>query len=114
MSDAQHIQFVQRIRRIDRHHRKLAKGYITSMNHDGLVIAHPQQKSAGFPLRGVFLGLVMMLVFKGFLLAPLGADGYGDRRAQLENGTIVEKLGAYVMKPDPITQRLAGAIETFL
>lgn len=107
MSEAQYLQFVQRVRRIDRHHRKLAKGYVTSMNHDGLVIARPHQKSSGLPVRGLFLTLATLLVFKAFLLAQLGPDGYGDRMALLENGTMFEKIGAYAMKPDPVTQWLA-------
>jgi hypothetical protein len=110
MSEAQYAEFGQRIRRIDRHHRKLAKGYVTSMNHDGLVIARPQRKSSGLPARALFLTLVTLLVFKGFLLAQLGADVYVERMGILESGTLIEQVGAYAMKPDPITQWIATQI----
>lgn len=114
MADAKQIQFGQRLRRIDRNHRKISRGYVASMNHDGLVIARPRRKSSGFPLRGLFLCLLMLLTFKGFLFAQLGETAYADRVALLEGGTVVEKVGAYAMKADPVTLWIAGQIEQFL
>jgi hypothetical protein len=107
MSEAQYAEFGQRIQRIDRHHRKLAKGFEISMDRDGLVVARPRRKSSGLPARGLFFCLVTLLLFKGFLLAQIGPDAYGERMSALENGTVVEKVGAYAMRPDPVTHWLA-------
>ena len=114
MADAKQMQFGERLRQIDRRHRKLSHGYVTSMNHDGLVIARPRRKSSGAPLRGLFLCLLILLVFKGFLHAQLGSTAYGDRIVLLQGGTIVEKIGAYAMKPDPVTLWISGRIEPLL
>lgn len=108
MSEAQYAEFGQRLKRIDRHHRKLAKGYVLSMNRDGLVVATPRRKSSGLPLRGLFLTLVALLVFKSFMLAQLGVEGYNERVLILEEGGMLAQVGAYAMKPDPATQWLAA------
>ncbi len=110
MADAKQIQFGHRLKRIDRSHRRLAQGYVTSVNHDGLIIARPARRSSGMPLRGVFLCLTVLLTFKAFVYAQIGAAAYADRVALLESGTIVEKLGAYVMVADPVTVWLAQQI----
>lgn len=114
MADVKQIQFGQRLRRIDNNRRKVSRGYVTSMNHDGLVIARPRKQSSGFPLRGLFLCLSILLTFKGFLFAQLGEAAYTDRVALLEAGTIVEKIGAYAMKADPVTLWIAGQIGQIL
>ena len=107
MADAKQLQFGQRIRRIDRTNRSLAHGYVTTVSHDGLVIARPRRKSAHFSFRGLFLGLLILLAFKGFLFAKIGPESYQDRVTLLQGGTAVEKVGAYVMKADPVTVWLA-------
>jgi len=114
MADAKQIQFGQRLRRIDRNHRQVSRGYVASMNHDGLVIARPRKQSSGFPLRGLFLCLLTLLAFKGFLFAQLGESVYTDRVALLQSGTIVEKVGAYAMKADPVTLWIANQIGQIL
>lgn len=114
MADAKQIQFGQRLRRIDRHHRKLARGYVTTVNHDGLIIARPRRQTSLFPLRGLFLCLLILLAFKGFLYAHLGPAAYADRVALLESGTVVEKMGAYAMKADPVTLWVSEQIRPFL
>lgn len=111
MSDIQYAEFGQRLKRIGRHHRKLAKGYVTTMNHDGLVVARPRRESTGLPARGLFLALVALLVFKSFMLAQLGVEGYNTQMAVLADGSTFERVSAYAMKPDPVTQWLAVQFE---
>lgn len=114
MTDAKQIQFGHRLRRIDRHHRKLARGYVTSVNHDGLIVARPRRQTSLFPLRGLFLCLLTLLAFKGFIYAQLGPTSYGERVALLQEGTIVEKMGGYAMTADPVTLWIAGQIDPFI
>jgi len=114
MADAKQLKFGQRIRRIDRTNRSLAQGYITTVNHDGLIIARPRRNSSHFPFRGLFLGLLILLAFKGFLFAKLGPESYQDQVTLLQAGTAVEKVGAYVMKADPVTIWLAGQMGTLM
>lgn len=114
MADAKQIQFSQRLRRIDRHHRKLARGYVASINHDGLIIARPRRQTSLFPMRGLFLCLLTLLAFKGFLFAQLGQTSFDERVARLQSGTIVEKMGAFAMQADPATVWIAEQIRPFI
>lgn len=112
MGDAYQAQFEKRLRRINKRHRKLARGYVTSVNHDGLIIAKPQ-RHARFPWKGVALIFVALFVFKGFLHAQLGAATFDDRVGKLANGTTVEKAGAWVMQADPVTLWVSGQVTAF-
>ncbi len=108
MADLKQYQFAQRLRRIDAKHRKLARGRVASVSDDGLIVARPQRCIPRPPLRGLFLGLLAFLLFKGFIFAWLGEDAYGERVALLEQGTQVERFGARVMKADPVTIWIAS------
>jgi len=103
MSGTQFDNFDDRLRKIDQRHRALARGYVVSVNHDGLVIAEPRKERRRFPWRGMLLILVGMIVFKGLLHAQIGTEAYSDRVVMLSNGNIVEQVGAYAMAADPIT-----------
>jgi hypothetical protein len=103
METMQNIGFDRRVRKIDKRHRKLALGYVNSVNHDGLVIARVRRTGINFPFRGLFMVLIVFLIFKGFLHAALGAATYADRVGSLNAGTMAEKFGAYVMAPDVAT-----------
>ncbi|MBV1867979.1 MAG: hypothetical protein KUG69_08755 [Marinosulfonomonas sp.] len=114
MADIKQMQFGMRLKRIDQHHRSLAKGYVTSINHDGLIIAKPHRRASRAPLRGIFLCLFTLIMFKGFLFAQLGETAYGDRLASLDHGTILEKVGAYIMTADPATVWISERIQTYI
>ena len=110
MADTQQLEFGQRLRRIDQTHRKLSRGYVTTVESDGLIVAKPQRQSSHIAARSLFAILFVLLAFKVFLYAQIGATAYDQRLAQLENGSFIEKMGAYVMYPDPLTVRMAGII----
>lgn len=114
MADASQLNFDKRMRRISKRHQKLSRGYVTSINHDGLVIARPRRQGFSFPFRGLFFALVLFLAFKGFVLASIGTAAYDVRVAKLESGTIVEQAGAYVMKADPATTFIANKLRSVL
>lgn len=108
MSSSQFDEFDRRMRRISRRHTQLSHGYVTTINSDGMVVAKPRRRSPRGTLRGVALVILVLMVFKGFLYAQLGATGYEDRVAKLSSGSAFEKAGAVVMAADPITQWLSG------
>jgi hypothetical protein len=110
MADAKQMEFGSRLERIERTHRQLKNGYITSVNHDGLIIAKPHRRSSGRPMRGIFMSLLVLLAFKGFVYAQIGSAAYADRVGLLKSGTVVEQVGAYVMHADPITVWIADQI----
>ena len=113
MVEAIDMNFGQRLRKIDQNHRKLAQGYVASMNEDGLVVAQPRKQSRGGATRGVFFCLLLLLAFKGVLLSQMGEVAYGEKVTQLSNGTMLEKAGSYAMAADPLTVLIANQIGNF-
>lgn len=107
MSDQQHIQFWQRLRRIDENHRKLSQGYVATMNPDGLVVPRPERRASYNMGRVLLSCLAIMLAFKVYLLVHLGTAGYQDRVTALQNGSTLERVGAYTMVADPVTVWIA-------
>ena len=103
MSGTQFDSFDDRLRKIDKRHRKLARGYVMSVNHDGLVIAEPKVHRRTFPWRGILLILVGLMAFKGFLHSQIGPELYQARVVSLANGNVIEQVGAYAMTADPVT-----------
>ena len=103
MSDAQTQNFDDRLRRIDQQHRAMARGFVLSVNRDGLVVARPETRRARFPWRVTLFVLLAVMGFKVMLHAYMGDSAYDERVARLAGGTTAEQLGAYVLSADPIT-----------
>lgn len=114
MSGSHFQSFDQRLRKIDKRHRKLARGYVMSVNHDGLVIAEPRQHRRSFPWRGLLLLLIGLMAFKGFLHSQIGAEAYQLRVDTLTSGNLVEKVGGYAMTADPATLWISTQVSSFL
>lgn len=114
MSASQYDEFDRRMRRITRRHSQLSHGYVTTVNSDGMVVAKPRRRSARGTLRGVALVVLVLMVFKGFLYAELGAGAYEQRVAALSEGSAFEKAGAFVMVADPVTKWLSGHISSLV
>lgn len=110
MADIQQLEFGQRVQKINKSHRKLAGGFVTTINDDGLMVARPHRKSSHQTIRSLFFCLVIMMAFKAFLYAQSGEQAYQQRVSLLQSGTIVEQVGGYVMYADPITVWVSGMI----
>lgn len=100
--------FARRIGRIQRTHRRLARGASTYMRKDGLLVVRPRRsyrlvrmlKTAAMVVAGG-------IIFKAFLVVSLGPSTYQTRLALLENGTVAESYAARIMAIDPATHWLA-------
>jgi hypothetical protein len=106
--------FARRLQKLSRRHSKLSKGYLLSVNHDGLVVARPKRTGLRFPVRGLILTAFAVVGFKAFALAYLGEASYGERIAALRQGTTSERMAAFVMQADPVTRTVAGVIAPYL
>ena len=106
--------FTRRVRKVEKQHRRLAQGYVTSVNHDGLVVARVRRGGLRFPFRGVLLLAVAFIGFKSFFLAWSGQAAYDQKLALLQQGTIAERAGAWVMQPDFVTMWIADQVKPFL
>lgn len=114
MSASQFDEFDRRMRRISKRHSKLSHGYVTSVNHDGLVVAKPKRKSHRGTLRGLIILFAVMMIFKGVLHAQIGAGAYQARLDALNEGSIAEQAGAWVMTPDPVTLWISQKIASLV
>ena len=111
MADMKHKDFEHRLQRIERGHRNISGGYVKLEERNGLLVPVKKVRSRrGFPWRGLFLVLVVFMLFKATLLAYLGPIHYIEQHAQLEQGSIVEQAGAWILRPDAATVYLSGVI----
>lgn len=108
------VPFDKRLKRIVRRHDRMARGVVKTVNADGLIVARPRMYKPRFPLKGLLVLIIAGFLFKGFLFAYLGEAAYADRVAALQQGSVMEKAGAWVMQADPATVYLSGAIQNIL
>lgn len=113
MSDA-FFEFDNRLRRINKSRVKLARGYVSVVGDDGLIVVKPKRRRASFHLRALAFVIVGFMGFKVLILAALGQPVYEDRVETLRQGSTVERAGAWVMQPDPVTVLLAQKIRAYL
>lgn len=106
-----HVPFDKRLKRIVRRHEKMANGVVKTINSDGLIVVRPRIYKPRFPLKGLVVLLVLGFLFKGFLLAYLGEENYADRVATLQQGTLMEQAGGWVMQADPATALVAQWVQ---
>lgn len=111
---SQFDEFDRRMRRINRRHSRLSRGYVTSVNADGLLVATPIRRRTSVPLRGVVVIIAALMLFKGIVLAQLGPAAYEERLEGLAGGNQVEQVGAWIMKADPTTTWIASHLGPLL
>ncbi len=106
MADYYQQEFDQRLKRIDRKNRRLARGYVASVNADGLIVARPRAR-VSVPWRGLLFILVVLLGLKAAMFTAMGPADYTGTVERLRAGTVVEQVGAYIMAADPATVWIA-------
>lgn len=104
--------FEKRQRAVQRKHRKLADGYTTRLNRNGVIEHQPIRRIPFLTMKGLLLVAAGFLGFKGILLANLGLEDYAIRIGHLAQGTAVEKVGAWLMGIDPATAWIASGLQT--
>ena len=107
-------QFEDRLKSLENKHRAMSRGYVTQMQSDGLIVARPKRKLMRLSGKTLIIFVLGFFLFKGFLLANLGAPTYGERLGYLQNGTAVERAGAVVMQADPVTRFVADKMQPHL
>lgn len=91
--------------------RNAAVGYgfesRVSFNHDGMEIARVKPRKKWLPVWHfiffVYIGLLIRLIS----MADMGPAAFENRMAELENGTIIERVTARVMYMDPVSRAIA-------
>ncbi|NRB19601.1 MAG: hypothetical protein HRU33_19070 [Rhodobacteraceae bacterium] len=110
-----HHKFLSRVRRLENKHEAMSYGYSARIRSDGLIVVAPKKKiESRISFRSIFLFLAAFLLFKGFLIASIGLDGYQERLAKLQAGSLLEQGGALIMIADPLSQMAAAQIGPIL
>ena len=110
MIDAQR-NFYKRERAVRRKHTRMARGYVTKIDKNGVIVQKPDNKVKGFGARIFVLLAIAFVIFKGFILANLGAEEYAVRLASLEGGETYQQVGAWLMQVDPVTGFIAEQLQ---
>ena len=113
MAVAQIKDFERRTKRIVREHDRMAQGYVHRITSDGLVVARPVRRSRNISWTGFLILLCTLVVFKAVLFTSLGPSEYADRVDSLRIGTVIEKVGAWVMQPEPVTGWISKQISLY-
>ncbi len=109
------VPFDKRLKRIVRRHDRIASGgAVKTVTSDGLIVARPRVYKPKFPLKGLLAVIVLGFLFKGFVFASLGADGYAERVDALKQGSVMEQAGAWIMQADPATVMIAEGVNIVL
>lgn len=109
-----HNSFERRVQMLERTRRKAPKGHLRMAGPDGLVFAKKRRATPTVSVRGLLYLVVGLALFKAIAMAQIGPSGYADRVAALEEGTLIEQAGAFVMQPDRISTALAVKIAPFI
>jgi hypothetical protein len=114
MSDPNRENFEHRLLRIDRLHSSgqafEAPGTLGRRFFD----SNRPLRRRKLWMRPLALMLLGFLAVKGGLYAHLGAETYAYRVQVLEQGTLVEKAGSWVLRPDTVTKRIGGLLQPYL
>ena len=103
--------FDRRANAVRKNHARLARGYVTKINKNGLIEHQPVRiRAAGKSLRWAVCLVIGLLAFKGVVLSDLGAEIYAGHLNDLSQGTAVERIGSVLMSVDPVTQLISDTI----
>jgi hypothetical protein len=109
-----HDHFNKRLGLLGRKHEEMTHGYTTKIGKNGLILVKPKTKRRGFPIKGLILVALGFFAFKAFMLASVGPLTYTERLSKLENGSVVEAVGAKLLGIDPLTAVIADYAGSFL
>lgn len=87
--------------------RRGRNAFVTRIDKNGVVVVKAKRRGFQFPIRGTVLMILAFFCFKAFMLVSNGPEAYSDRLATLENGTMIEAMGARILSVDPVTQIIA-------
>ncbi len=84
---------------------------LESFNLDGVEIARRKPvKRRGLPWKQVLFFLAAVIAFKVFLFLDMGGTAYGAKMQELAQGNTAERVAAWAMGPDPVTNWLLDGI----
>lgn len=102
--------FDTRIKKVQRGHVRMARGYKAKVGRDGLIVFRPKRRKISLPLRSLIVLIVAFFGFKVLVLMQIGDLTYQARMDALMGGSLVEQAGAYLLQLDPVTRMIAAQL----
>lgn len=99
--------FDARIKKVQRNHVRMARGYDAKVGRDGLIVFRPKRQKARLPLRSLIVVAVAFIGFKVLVLMQIGDAAYQARIDAMMTGSMGEQAGGYVLQLDPVTRTVA-------
>lgn len=90
--------------------RRRSNTVVAHVQQNGIIYAKAKRRRRHFPIKGTFLMVAGFFCFKALMLAANGPAAYEDRLATLQQGTVVEAGGAWVLGIDPVTEFIAHQV----
>ena len=104
----------KRLNRVVRKHEKMKmNGVVHRVGRDGLIQSRPRMMRLQFPVKGLLLTAAFLIAFKSLLFAQIGTGNYEAKVETLRAGTMLERVGSFVMQEDPVTTALGGYLKQF-
>ncbi|MEL0437145.1 hypothetical protein [Phycobacter sp. K97] len=113
----QHREFSARLRRLEDKHSAMTSGYSAHVGADGLIVVEPRKPVKArvwVTPRAVVYFLGFFFLFKGFVMAALGFASYEARLTELSQGIAIERAGAIVMQPEPISVFIGHKLRPYI
>ena len=101
--------FSDRVDRIRQTHQAMSRGFVYEVQEDGLIRPRVRRRwrfSIFRLLRAIILVVAVVYGIKLILFYTLGEEEFGKRLSQLERGNMIERAGAALMRPDPLTDQI--------
>lgn len=96
--------FNKRTNTVRKQQAKMAQGYSVVLDKNGIMKHRPKRINFNpgsltvlFPLVAIFMA------FKGFAVSKLGLETYVAHLSALQQGNVVDRVGAFLMGLDPLT-----------
>ena len=107
MSDPNLVDFYDRVSRFE---RARAHGWA----HQAGAFPEPRRVRGGRRRRSFIMPLLLLafavFAMKGAIFYSVGASAYQDRVTRMQAGEGFDRLGAWMMQADPVTEFMAGQI----
>lgn len=101
---------MERLKRVQNNHSRMARGYDAKVGRDGLIVFRPKRKRRSIPARALLVTIAAFFGFKVLVLMSIGDIAYDERVAALASGSAAERAGAIVMQIDPLTRSIADQL----
>lgn len=113
MSTTTEKGFDARIRKVQRNHVRMARGYDAKVGRDGLIVFRPRRRKTRLPLRVLLLTVIAFIGFKVLVLMQIGDLAFQARIDAMMSGTVAEQIGGYILQLDPLTRLIADQLAPF-